>query len=468
MRSILLGTLLFFSLPLMSKTLTVQVTQFPANHPFDQPVFLAGSINGWNPADESFQLTLNNDQTYSITLEGEGAVSFKFTRGGWDKVEKGNGCAEIGNRSFTFGADTVYSASVINWADVCSGGNSPSSTATENVSIMDEAFNMPQFGRTRRIWIYLPTDYETSGISYPVLYMHDGQNLFDTSTSFAGEWQIDESLNALIKAGAPAAIVVGVENGGTYRIAEYTPWGNPNYGGGDGEKYVDFLVETLKPYIDQNYRTLPGRENTGIAGSSLGGLVSFYAGLKHQDVFSKIGIFSPSFWFSDSSYTFARETEKQFDLQMYFVAGGKEGTDNEVVVACENMIDTLLQSGFTASEMHLSTNPDGAHSEWFWRSEFPACYRWFWGIETLKNDLQQIQLELFPNPAVDSVTLQIYNLNQAYQVKILNANGVTVYQEKQHENKVVISTQSFPDGVYLFQCHNELFSVTRKLLIGSK
>jgi predicted alpha/beta superfamily hydrolase len=127
---------------------------------------------------------------------------------------------------------------------------------------MDENFFMPQLNRSRRIWLYLPPAYETSGLSYPVMYMHDGQNLFDVLTAYSGEWEVDEALNTLASQGHKVPIVVGIDNGGTNRIGEYTPWSNPDYGGGDGDLYIRFIVETLKPYIDQHYRTLSDRSNT--------------------------------------------------------------------------------------------------------------------------------------------------------------------------------------------------------------
>src|SRR5690606_36165183 len=145
----------------------------------------------------------------------------------------------------------------------------------------------------------LPPDYETSAKYYPVLYMHDGQNLFDVRTSFSGEWKVDEHLDSLFLLGDPGCIVVGIDNGGTNRINEYSPWVNPQYGGGQGDQYIEFLIETLKPYIDQNYRTLPDAEHTGIMGSSMGGLISYYGGLTNQNVFGRIGAFSSSFWFSN-------------------------------------------------------------------------------------------------------------------------------------------------------------------------
>ena len=113
--------------------------------------------------------------------------------------------------------------------------------------------------------------------NYPVIYMHDGQNLFDRETSYVGEWKVDESLDSLNE---PEAIIVGIEHGGDKRIDELTPFPHAKYGGGKADAYLHFIVDQLKPYVDNNYRTLPDYKNTGVFGSSLGGLFSFYAALK--------------------------------------------------------------------------------------------------------------------------------------------------------------------------------------------
>ena len=254
-------------------------------------------------------------------------------------------------------------------------------SASANVSVMDTAFAMPQLGRTRRVWIYLPPDYASSQKTYPVLYMHDGQNVFDAATSYAGEWGVDEALDSLHAAGDPGVIVVAVDNGQQQRMHEYSPWTHPQHGGGQGGAYADFLANTLKPYIDQHYRTRPGPESTGIMGSSMGGLISLHAALRHPNVFGRVGVFSPSLWFSDSVFVAARAGVASGPRpRMYFVSGGMEGprTAPGVVVADQQrMIDTLAAAGWRVGTDGLGAAPaDGEHSEWFWRREFPAAYRW--------------------------------------------------------------------------------------------
>ena len=258
------------------------------------------------------------------------------------------------------------------------------STAAANVFTIED-FYIPQLDRFRRIWIYLPPDYEVSEKFYPVLYMHDGQRIFDDSTDrFSKEWQVDETLNELFAAGDSGIIVVGIDHGGTQRIDEYSPWVVTNFGGGEGSLYVDFIVNTLKPYIDSNYRTRPEREFTSIMGSSMGGLISMYAAIEHQNVFSKAGIFSPSFWFSDEAFTHVTSTRKQFDMRFYLIAGEPETT---IVPGMTTMYNTLQEAGFSQSEMFFMIHPDGHHIAEYWGREFPNAYQWLFREDAILGDL---------------------------------------------------------------------------------
>ncbi|HEX2076812.1 MAG TPA: alpha/beta hydrolase-fold protein [Longimicrobium sp.] len=251
------------------------------------------------------------------------------------------------------------------------------STAGPTVSLLDTAFPMPQLGRTRRVWIYLPPDYATSDRAYPVLYMHDGRNMFDDSTSDPAEWRVDEALDSLHAAGDRGAIVVAVDNAPWRRIYEYSPWWSRQvHQGGQGDAYVDFLAQTLKPWMDQRFRTCPGPGGTGIMGSSMGGLISLYAALKYPHVFGRAGVFSPSLWVSDSVFSMARRANPAVRPRLYFVSGGRE-SQRLIVRNQQRMIDTLAAAGWrVGTDLHASLPEDGRHAEWFWRREFPAAYRW--------------------------------------------------------------------------------------------
>jgi len=360
---------------------TLRLTQVPSESSARAPIYVAGSFNNWNPAATQYRLTAEGDGQFMIVLPDSvhGRIEFKFTRGSWETVEQDSAGHDIPNRSFTVppSGAALYSGTVVAWRDGRS--RTPGTpTATASVSLLATHFAVPQLGRTRRIWLYLPPGYATSRRRYPVLYMQDGQNLFDAATSFAGEWGIDETLDSLHALGAPEAIVVGIDNGQRQRMDEYSPWPNARYGGGKGDAYVDFLVSTLKPYIDSHYRTLPDRLHTGVAGSSMGGLISLYAALKHPDVFGRVGAFSPSLWFSPSIYAAARRAHPEPGTRIAIVMGAQEGdTPERYVRDVHHMVDTLTAAGFTnGGEVQATIRSEGTHSERFWRREFPMVYRW--------------------------------------------------------------------------------------------
>jgi predicted alpha/beta superfamily hydrolase len=265
---------------------------------------------------------------------------------------------------------TAINIGVSNWEDY-----KGSHSVVGNVEILDRYFPYPQFNTTKQIWIYLPRDYYTSNNRYSVIYMHDAQNLFDTTFSaYGGEWKIDETMEMFSDQGKQSAIVVGsttIIN----RDDELTPYEHPTRGGGKADRYVNFIVNNLKPYVDSKFRTKPEREFTGIAGSSNGGLFTFYAGLASQDVFSKLGVYSPSFWFNSTIFDFAlNSTDKYGDLNIYFYCGEKETSYPTIIPDLNNMINILKSKGF--KNIKTSLDPNGLHNEYYWAKEFPFTYEW--------------------------------------------------------------------------------------------
>lgn len=359
--------------------LTVRVEAVPPGTPADASIYIAGSFNDWNPGASGYALTREADH-YTITLPStlRGPIEFKFTLGSWERVETDAAGGDIVNRSFLVPDEpATLTTRIAGWQD---GSAQPrASTASASVSTID-SMTIPQLGRTRRVWVYLPPDYATSGKRYPVLYMHDGQNVFDAATSYAGEWGVDETLDSLHVAGDPGVIVVAVDHGGRLRVPEYSPWPT-RFGAGEGEQYVEFLVGTLKPWIDRSYRTLPDRLHTGIAGSSMGGLISFYAALEHPDVFGRAAVFSPAFWIAPPAYELAARARPQAGSRMYIISGGLEVAAGEAQGIYqrdqERMVETLAQRGFRiGTAIVAKISPDGKHAEWFWRREFAAAYQW--------------------------------------------------------------------------------------------
>ncbi len=352
-------------------TVHISIDSLPQFSSPDSNLYLAGSFNGWNPKDENFVLQKNGKGNYFIEKKFErGIYEFKTTRGGWDKVECKKNGVDIANRVFELSSDTTINIAIDGWADQVLK-KSRVSTASRNVQIIDTAFVIPQLKRTRRIWIYLPPDYLSSQKKFPVLYMQDGQNVFDALTAYAGEWGVDETLDS-IGSHSKEIIVVAIDHGGAKRINEYCPYDMEKYGKGEGDLYLDFLVNTLKPFVDKKYRTLKDRQNTFIAGSSMGGLISMYAVLKYPNVFGGAGVFSPAFWIGPKIFDDIRKKGKEVNSKIYFYCGGQEGETMEpdMEKAFEEMREV------SNSRMISNVRPDGKHSESAWREEFPLFYLW--------------------------------------------------------------------------------------------
>jgi len=249
-------------------------------------------------------------------------------------------------------------------------------TALPSVKVLTDSFYMPQLNRYRRIWICLPHDYaKKMNVKYPVIYMHDGQNVFDAKTSYAGEWGVDECLDTLEKKTGKGFIVVAIDNGSDKRIGEYTAWENSKYGGGEGAQYIDFMAKTLKPYIDKHYRTLPNKENTAMIGSSLGGLISVYAAVRYPNIYGKIGNFSPAYWINmDSLKAYIKATKQPISFRIYTFAGKKESAT--IATEIFDIEECLKQAGLKSTQIKTTIYDDGEHREWFWRREFPKAVEW--------------------------------------------------------------------------------------------
>lgn len=224
----------------------------------------------------------------------------------------------------------------------------------------------------RDIYVYLPTDYRKNAEAlYPVLYMHDGQNLFDPSRAYMGQtWQVEESLNRLIAEGTlPPIIVVAIDNTPD-RISEYTHDEDPNYpGGGWARSYLRFLARDLKPKIDRDFRTRDEREQTGIMGSSLGGLVSLYAGATHSQTFGLIGAMSPSVWWNSRSIleTLGRSP---LPLRLYVDSGTKDG---ERPADAKALVEAMWSLGMNEQDLFLEVQEGAGHSEKWWAQRFPLA-----------------------------------------------------------------------------------------------
>lgn len=243
-------------------------------------------------------------------------------------------------------------------------------TAGPGVRVL-EPMAMPELGRERTIRVYLPPGYDASTKRYPVLYMHDGQNLFDDATSYVGEWGVDEALDALAADGLEL-IVVGVDHGGEKRFNELSPWAHERFGAGENVQYTRFLVDVVKRHVDANYRTLPDRAHTGVMGSSMGGVASHYALYAYAQVFSKAGIFSPAYWTGPAVAPWTDAAVLPKDTRVWMNMGEKEGDD---MVRPFGIVSELVRADVAPDAFHAEVVAGREHNEAFWRDEFPRAVR---------------------------------------------------------------------------------------------
>ncbi|MDT0602339.1 alpha/beta hydrolase [Thalassotalea castellviae] len=248
-------------------------------------------------------------------------------------------------------------------------------TAADNVQ-NPITLEMTALNRSRNLRIYLPPNYNTTNKRYPVLYMHDAQNLFDEFTSYSGEWGVDEALNTLAHTHQLELIVVGIDNGEDKRITELNPWDHAKYGKSETDGYLDFIVNQVKPYIDEHFHTLKDRDNTGIMGSSLGGITSHYAALKHPLTFGNVGVFSPSYWIASDITTFLQQHTIELPQRYFFLMGEAEGGE---MLSDFNKVKAQLKTQNTENsnaDLIFSTVAHGKHHESMWRTQFSAAALW--------------------------------------------------------------------------------------------
>jgi alpha-glucosidase len=276
-----------------------------------------------------------------------------------------------------------------NWQTALAGEGH---TIAGNIKIIDN-FYIPQLQRTRRVWIYLPRNYYEVCDSYPVLYMHDGQSIFDSQTNkFQEECHVDEVLEQLcIEGKTNGAIVVAIDSDGKFRREEYNPVPvSPAWPICKTDLYAEFIITTLKPFIDMNFRTKPQRDFTGIAGYSAGAICSLYIGLKYQNIFSKIGAFSFTIMKSIAAMPKGIQEilPKRNQMKIYMDVGKKEadGVPTEIkqhfvsdfVQEIENFYDILILNGFNKAELMLTIDEQGEHNISAVARRFSQAFLWLY------------------------------------------------------------------------------------------
>lgn len=353
-------------------TLTIELSTVPYDN---RPVYLTGNFCKWLPDLEEFRMTMVSPGNYRFRfpedLELPDPIEYKYTRGGWNQVELDRAGRPYGNR-FIKAGEILVKDSVIRWqTDI-----STKADVSPIVETISEAFEVAPFSKTRRVRILLPHDYyENPDNQYPVLYMADGQNLLGEGSEF-GNWEIDKTLASLAREHKASVIIVAVDHGEEDRLQELSPYDNPKFGKGYGAKFLQFITGPLKTYIDEKYRTKTDRLNTGIGGSSVGGLLSIYAALMFPETFGKFLVFSPALWISEKIYFDAVHFFEPFEARIYLYAGGKEGS--HMVPNVSKLRETLETQSFGYSRVKIKSSIDakGEHDEKQWSKEFPDAFEW--------------------------------------------------------------------------------------------
>jgi len=347
----------------------------PASTPEGATLWLSGNVavlGAWS--GRGVALTSDGARRFaaSVPLEPGTKLEFKVTRGGWDTVEKGPGGEEIPNRAWTVsGADTIR-VRVGAWRDQTGGPRVPP-RHTLTGDIREHPDFASAFVKARTIRVWLPPGYAADTTRrYPVLYFHDGNNVFDAATSFIGvEWGVDEAADRLVRSGrVPPFIVVAVDNTPD-RMSEYTPVADPRHGGGGAAAYARFLLEELKPWIDRNYRTRTDAAATGAVGSSLGGIVSLWLGLEFPGTFGLIGVVSPAAWWADGDLARRVTAAPDAGLRIWLDVGTREGAEaagqERWVRDARALNAALLARGYREGiDLHYEEVEGAGHSETAW------------------------------------------------------------------------------------------------------
>ena len=235
--------------------------------------------------------------------------------------------------------------------------------------------------RTKDVLIWTPDDYDAnSSEKYSVIYMSDGHNLFDPAATSTGSWAVAESVRAMMAQGGQGCIIVGVENMDGWRDDELTPdigeVTSEDYKDGHGEYYADFVVDTVMPYVNENYNVYTDREHTHVCGSSSGGLECFYIAMEHPDKFASVGALSPAFiLFTDETWTeYFKDKDYSKNAPFIYLYCGNAAADSleqTLYIGTVAMPDTLKKIGYPEDKVVMKLYDEGLHNEMYWRAVFP-------------------------------------------------------------------------------------------------
>jgi len=343
----------------------------------ERDLYITGNFNSWNPKNPDFKLIKENKNQYFIDIPDEilpEKIEYKFTKGGWENGEIDEYGNITANRKIDKSSNEVKDEVKKwrrNWGPF-------KDEFFPKVEVISEEFYIPQLDRFRKVWALLPYNYHETQERYPVLYLQDAQNLFNEGSEY-GNWEIDKKLSILAEYGRGDIIVIAIDHGKESRINEYIFDNDTVSKGSEGKKYIRFITDTLKPYVDQNYRTKKEREFTGIGGSSLGGLISIYSGFLYPEVYSKLLIFSPSLWVEPHNNFPMLSFRKPYKTKVYLYGGEQEGSKMvKRIELFEESLHLWEEKNLFDFEIRTSINPEGTHNEFFWSQEFPRAIEWLY------------------------------------------------------------------------------------------
>jgi enterochelin esterase-like enzyme len=439
--------------------------------------FIAGEMTGWNQV----QMTEVSTNEYTITISpATTAQQYKYCSGpSWNYTEVLSNGGNVPNRSYTAHDQVAAWAAVWN-----SSNNFPPSVSS---------------GTARRHWfhsllvddryidVWLPNGYNTS-VKYDVLYMHDGQMLFDASTTWNGEeWDVDGTMGALLTGGKiRPTIVVGIFNNGNKRHAEYFPEKVINTipqpeqseleslfsGSTRGDAYLKFIVTELKPFIDSTYSTNKDKQGTFIAGSSMGGLISLYAFCEYPDIFSGaaclsthwIGTFSDNDAIPNAIITYMSKALPPPNGRMIYFDHGTAGLD-AMYGPHQQQVDNLLAAkGYTATNWETQIFPGADHNENYWKARFHISATFLLSDKTqsirdVHNQANSDAVKIYPNPTRSMLTVENPDGNSERNIRIFDITGREVLTAKTKSNNIDVS--HLPAGIYFVHIQGKEFSVVK-------
>lgn len=369
----------FVSFPQSEVSITFEV--FTKDLNADEAVYITGNDNllgNWQPEVVSLDEIVKSKWVKNFSFPRGKKLEFKFTRGSWIKEALNDDGTIPSNFSFIVWSDTTISLKINLWSDQIER-----KIEGQITGFVEYHRNFSGSGiKARDIVVWLPPEYSSeSDRRYPVLYMHDGQNIVDPSTSsFQVDWQIDEAADSLIKQKLiEPLIIVGIYN---------TPQRNNEYSENDtGYAYMNFIVDSLKPFIDRNYRTKPDRQNTANGGGSLGGLISFILAWQYSEIFSKAFCFSPAFKidrynFVDNVLSYSGK-KKEINL---FICNGDDELDTRLQTGVDEMLNALTKNGYKErTDFYYVKAKNSQHGERDWSKNIPRALIYLFGTEKGKS-----------------------------------------------------------------------------------